>query len=92
MRKSNMLKDLRLQTGMSLRGLARKACISPAYLCELEKNDSIEGMGLGIAIKLSSALCISLEGMIGLTPLTVTESNNLNNLKTLSNENTNNRR
>ena len=33
------LKDLRKEKGLTIKALAEKACISPGYICHLEKGD-----------------------------------------------------
>lgn len=58
------LRRLRQRVGLSGRGLARLASISPAYLLQLEQ-EACQNPGAAVILRLSGALGVSCDQLLG---------------------------
>lgn len=64
MTRGELIKQRRLELGLSQRKLGKKARISDAFICQIEKGD--RSFSIEILIKLSKALSLPIEKIISI--------------------------
>jgi transcriptional regulator with XRE-family HTH domain len=62
MKRGEIIKQRRMELGLSIRALAKKAGVSNPYICQIEKGD--RSFSIDVLLKLSKALNISIDRLL----------------------------